>query len=183
MGSPFSLKLRFSRVGDTVSFSPIYPATTLNEVKLGEMFRLEPRETWRDEHLPVVQFPSPYVFVADEQVDVEQIMPAVGQLARLNWRLVPGRFNIYAWQRPLNWAFEWDVRNGDLTVRLGDPLYWVRFYDKSGAIIEDPELIPITPSALLLERMRSFSGVTAVQRGTARLMITAAKSRKKKFVD
>lgn len=147
------------------------------------MFRLEPRDSWRNENFPVVQFPSPYVFVSDNHVEVEQLMPMVGDLTRLNWRLIPGRFNIYAWQRPLNWAFEWDIRNGDLTIRMGDPLYWVRFYDERGALIEDPEILQITPSPELLERMRSFSGVTAMQRGTAKLINEAKKSRSKKFLD
>ena len=34
----------------------------------------------------------------------------------LNWRVIPGNFDIYSWQRPLNWAFEWDTRLGDLTI-------------------------------------------------------------------
>lgn len=181
--SPFGLKLRFSAYGDAVSFTPIYPSTTLNEAKFSEMFRLEPRDSWRNENFPVAQFPSPYVFVSDNHVEVEQLMPMVGDLTRLNWRLIPGRFNIYAWQRPLNWAFEWDIRNGDLTIRMGDPLYWVRFYDERGALIEDPEILQITPSPELLERMRSFSGVTAMQRGTAKLINEAKKSRSKKFLD
>ena len=181
--SPFSLHLRFRRLNDAISFTPVYPATSLSEERLSQMFRLEPRDSWRSDDTPVIQFPSPYVFVSDERVEVEQLMPAYGHVSSLNWRLISGRFDIYGWQRPLNWAFEWDVSCGDLVIRMGDPLYWVKFYDTCGAVIESPNLTPIRPSEELQERMSSFSGVTGTQRGTAKLIRESSKTRLTKFLE
>jgi hypothetical protein len=180
--SPFSMRLRFRRRDDYASFYPVYPFTTLSEVKLSEMLRVEPRESWRGDDIPVIQFPSPYMFVSDEKMEIEQCSAILADSSSLNWRLIPGRFDIFGWQRPLNWAFEWDTRNGDLVIRAGEPLYHVRFYDEHGRLITSPNLVRVELDGELKRRFLSATGVTAIQRGTAALIKKSSINRKRKLV-
>jgi hypothetical protein len=181
--SPFSLHLRVKKSVDLISFIPIYPFTTVNEPKLREMFRLEPKELWRSSEIPIIQIPSPYFFVADEIVEIEQFPPVFADTTTMNWRPISGRFNIYGWQRPLNWAFEWDTKCGDLIVKMGEPLYYVRFYDLDGRLITNPDLVKISLTEELRARLNSSAGVTALQRGTATLIRKASEERTIAFLD
>lgn len=175
--SPFSIHLRFKKNEDVASIIPIYPYTTVNETKLGEMIRLEPRDLWRSDDIPLLQIPSPYFFIADEPTDVEQCQPIFADTTSMNWRIISGRFDIYGWQRPLNWAIEWDTKCGDLIVKMGEPLYYVRFYDASGKIIINPDLIKTALTEELRARLNSTFGVTSLQRGTATLIKKASEER------
>jgi hypothetical protein len=169
--------MRFKLFKDVASFIPVYPFTTVNEAKLEAMFRLEPRDLWRSSAIPLVQIPSPYCFVADEPIEIEQFPPIFADTTTLNWRLIPGRFDIYGWQRPLNWAFEWDTKCGDLIIKMGEPLYYVRFYDKSGSLIPNPDLVRTPLTDELRSRLNASSGVTSLQRGTAALIKKSAEER------
>jgi hypothetical protein len=175
--SPFSLRLRFKKNDDVVSIVPIYPYTTINESKLGELLKLEPRDLWRSDDIPLLQIPSPYFFVADEPIDIEQCQPIFADTTSLNWRIIAGRFDIYGWQRPLNWAIEWDTKCGDLIIKMGEPLYYVRFYDASGKVITNLDLIRIPLTEELRARLNSSAGVTSYQRGTAALIKKASEER------
>jgi hypothetical protein len=175
--SPFSLRLRFKKSDGAVSIIPIYPFTSVNEDKLGEMLRLEPRDLWRSDDIPLFQIPSPYLFVADQPMEIEQCQPIFSDASTLNWRIISGRFDIYGWQRPLNWAIEWDTKCGDLVIRMGEPLYYVRFYDASGQVVTNPSLIKIPLTDEIKSRLSSTSGVTSLQRGTAALIKKASEER------
>lgn len=177
IGSPFSLRLRFKKVKDVVSFIPIYPFTSINESKLSELFRLEPKEQWRSKDLPLFQIPSPYFFLTDEPIQMEQCQPIFANSSSLNWRIIPGKFNIHGWHRPLNWAVEWDTKCGDLILKTGEPLYYVRFFDNEGRIISSPDIVKSELSDELRARLKSTAGVTALQRGTAALIRTASEDR------
>lgn len=177
IGSPFSLHLRFRKIKNVVSFVPVYPFTSINESMLAQLFRLEPREQWRSEHIPLFQIPSPYFFISDEPIEIEQCHPMFADSSSLNWRLIPGKFNIHGWQRPLNWAVEWDTRCGDLIIRAGEPMYYIRFYDESGKLIVSPDLVKTKLTEDLRERLNNAAGVTAFKRGTAALIRSASKDR------
>lgn len=177
VGSPFSLRLKFRRRDNTVSFIPVYPFTSINESKLSEIFRLEPREQWRSADVPLFQISSPYFFVADEQIEVEQCQPIFANSTSLNWRIIPGRFNIYGWQRPLNWAIEWDTKCGDLVIRLGEPLYYLKFFDAEGRLISNPNIQQVELTEDLRAKLNASAGVTSLQRGTAALMRAASDER------
>jgi len=118
-----------------------------------------------------------HIFVADEPTEIEQCQPIFADTSSLNWRIITGRFDIHAWQRPLNWAIEWDTKCGDLIIRMGEPLYYVRFYDASGGVIMNPDLIRAQLTEELRSRLSSASGVTSMQRGTAALIKKASKER------
>ena len=181
--SPFSLHLKFRQRDNVVSFIPIYPYTSINESKLNEMFRLEPFEIWRAPHIPLIQIPSPYFFISDDLIDIEQFPPIFSDSSSMNWRPISGRFNIHGWHRPLNWAIEWDTKCGDLYIKLDEPLYYVRFYDKDGKLILNPELIKIPFTEELRARLNSTAGVTSLQRGTASLIRKASDERTGKFIN
>jgi len=117
------------------------------------------------------------MFVADERIEVEQLNPALAKTSSLNWRVIPGRFDVFGWQRPLNWAIEWDTSCGDLVVRAGEPLYFVRFWTNEGQQIVEPDLVEIPLSDELERRMSTMLGVTAMHRGTAALMKRSASER------
>lgn len=180
--SPFSLRLRFSRSEEAVSLTPIYPETTLGQNRLAEFLRLEPSNIWRSRDFPVIQFPSPYLFVADEPIDVEQCLPFLADNTKFNWRLIPGRFNIHGWHRPLNWAIEWDTTSGDLFIKQGEPLYYIKFYDVAGARIDSPKLVKVPLTDEIKKSLISAIGVSGIQRGTSKLIHQASKNRTGKLV-
>jgi hypothetical protein len=180
--SPFSLRLRYEQKTNVGTFVPIYPFTSITDHKLSEWFRPEPTNTWRSFDIPIFQFPSPYIFVADEQIEIELIHPFISDISSLNWRLIPGRFNIYGWQRPLNWAAEWDARCGDLIIKLGDPLYYIRFYDDQKRIISHPDLVKIKFTDEIKERVQGAAGVTSFRRGTQALIREESESRNQNLI-
>src|SRR3546814_17787653 len=89
--------------------------------------------------------------------------PSLGESDSLNWNLIPGRFDIYAWQRALNFALEWDSLKGDLVLRVGDPMYFLRFH---GERQEKHDLIEQAMNNQLRERLRPFRGIASVRRGS-----------------
>ena len=100
--------------------------------------------------------------------------PTLGDSESLNWNLIPGRFDIFAWQRALNFAAEWDSLRGDFILRTGDPMYFLRF---AGDCKKPNELIEFPMSNELRERLRLFRGIAAVRRGTFGLMAEASHAR------
>lgn len=175
--SPFSLRLRFNRSDDHVTITPVYPDTSIGQNRLGELLRLEPSNIWRSKDVPVIQFPSPYIFISDEFIEVEQCHPFLSESTKLNWRLIPGRFNIHGWHRPLNWAIEWDATAGDLLIKQGEPLYYLKFYDIEGRRIDNPNIKHIPMSSDIKRSLNSTIGVSGIQRGTAKLIHDASKNR------
>ena len=61
---------------------------------------------------------------------MEQGQPILTDTTKLNWRLIPGKIDIYSWQNR-NWAFEWDISTGDFIIKAGEPIYTLRFYSKT----------------------------------------------------
>lgn len=76
--------------------------------------------------IPHLQLKTPYVFYADQPVTI-QLLPAFYENQELPGRIIPGAFDIHAWQRSINWAFEWTERSKPLSINRGDPLYYVNF--------------------------------------------------------
>jgi hypothetical protein len=155
---------------------PVYPFTSLTEAKFSEFVTVEPPETWRNSHTAVLQFPSPYIFFADAPATIEQFHPSLVASSAMNWRVIPGKFDIYSWQRPLNWGVEWDTSLGDLIIRVGEPQYFLKF---SEPILERQaiELIECEFTKALEDRLRLSRGITGIRKGTIPLMKKAGKLR------
>ena len=76
-----------------------------------------------DTGLPIVGLASSYLFVADQPVIAEMTPP----YAHIDpaWRVMPGAFNIYNWQRPIVPTFE--MLEDHVTIKRGQPLVYIRF--------------------------------------------------------
>ncbi|WP_092402075.1 MULTISPECIES: hypothetical protein [Candidatus Ichthyocystis] len=123
--SPYSLRIRAKFDNDKWYFYPVYPFTEMPESSLFERVQFQPRSAWRDPFVPVLQLLLPYVFVSDEDVFLNQIEAPCGK--NRNWSLLSGRFNIYDWQRPINWAISWTDTSEDIVIRRGDVLFGLLF--------------------------------------------------------
>lgn len=176
IGSPFSIRLRFTKIDGTINIQPVYPFTSLNEQKIQQMLVVEPPDTWRNSHTVVLQLPSPYLFFSDSPTAIEQFHPSVADTTSMNWRVVPGEFDIYSWQRPLNWSIEWDTNLGDLIIRVGEPLYFCRFKEPNSSN-PSVDLIECEFTNQLQERLHLTRGITSVRKGIGPLMKRAGKLR------
>lgn len=92
--SPFSLRLRCTDTADGMLLQPVYPFTSLTPERFREFISVELPGSWRNSKTVVLQFPSPYVFVADEPASIEQFSPSLSEVQAMNWRVIPGQFDI-----------------------------------------------------------------------------------------
>lgn len=72
---------------------------------------------------PILTLKNAFVFVADKPVWIEAL-PAFNNLNPA-LRLIPGHFNIGAWQRPVFPTFE--MIQDRVIIKRGDPLMYIRF--------------------------------------------------------
>lgn len=72
---------------------------------------------------PIVALASSYFFVADQPVVIE-MTPPYNHIDPA-WRVMPGAFNIYNWQRPIVPTFE--MLEDKVSIKRGQPLVYVRF--------------------------------------------------------
>ena len=176
--SPFSLRLRALESHGALTIAPVYPFTTLAEPLVKAMVTVEPRTTWRTPNRCIVQVASPFVFFSDDDVLIEQFESSLSPKSSLNWRLIPGKFNIYAWQRPLNWSFEWDMSLGDFEVRTGETQYSVKFHSANNRSASPSIKLQEMPvSDVLRERLRHSGGVSKMRRGTSALIRSSHEDR------
>ena len=179
VSSPYSIKLRFKEYAERFEIYPVYPFTSINENLIKNILFVEHPSSWREKYLITIQMPSPYVFFSDTLVYMEQSHPLLMKQTTLNWRVIPGNFDIYSWQRPLNWAFEWDTRLGDLIISEGDPLYTVKFYleeNQKGARVN---LKKYEMNDKIQRRLSLTHGITKVKKGINPLIAKARIERKK----
>lgn len=123
--SPYTFRIRAIFDNKRWYFYPIYPFTEMPESSLFDRIQFQPRSSWRDPSKPVLQMLLPYVFVSDEDVFLNQIEAPC--FKSRSWSLISGRFNIYEWQRPINWAISWVDTSMDIIVRRGDVLFSLMF--------------------------------------------------------
>lgn len=176
--SPFSLKLRVVDSDNGPTIVPVYPFTSLTEDMVKNLVQVEPQDTWSKNNCAVIQIPSPFVFVADEVVFMEQSSPDLSVQSRLNWRVIPGRFDIYSWQRPLNWAFEWDFSTGDFEIRAGEPQYNVRFFSAREPFGSYTcQLQRLSFDNQIKKRLELTKDIANIRRGTMQLFQRSAQLR------
>ena len=53
--------------------------------KIYKLNKLEHFSSWKNNHTPIIQIPSPYVF-ADEDISIEQSSPLILNQSKINWR-------------------------------------------------------------------------------------------------
>ena len=95
---------------------------------------------------------------------MEQGQPLLTNQTKLNWRVIPGTIDIYSWQRPLNWAFEWDISSGDFLINANEPIFSIRFFHKSKNI-DNFILKEYAMSKKLKEQLALTKGIAKVTKG------------------
>ena len=178
VASPYSIKIKFVEKQNHFQIHPIYPFTSIDEKKFTNLITLEHFSSWKNNHTPIIQIPSPYVFFADEDISIEQSSPLILNQSKINWRTIPGKFNIYAWQRPLNWAFEWDTRLGEFEIKVGDPIYLIKFMHNIKKN-QNYELKYYDINTKIEQRLKLTKNITSVKKGVNPLIEKLRKDRKK----
>jgi hypothetical protein len=148
-----------------------------------QLVQIEAQDTWMSKTTVVVQIPSPYVFYSDDSIHIEQFSPELTVKSKMNWRVIPGNFDIYSWQRPLNWAFEWDFSCGDFEIRAGEPQYNLRFLSKEAPYGSYRiNLIREDFKDDIKSRLELTKDVAKIRRGTTQLFSKAADLRNNKML-
>lgn len=175
---PVDLSVRILRRPDG---APFLSATDDAQVsiapdKLDQLIHLMPDAAWRHPDHPVIQFSTPYRFVADVPVYINQVPPYLDFPAD-PWPgvLISGRFPLHLWPRRLMWAFEWFDTDKPLIFKRGQPWFYVQFETETpGSQIRMVEAEFTTE----LERFcRGLDGVTNYVNQTFSLFQTARKRR------
>ena len=101
---------------------------TIRASTLNKMLYIVPRNEWRTPDRPIIQITTPYIFLADEPVYINQLPPLL-DYADPPWpgTLIAGRFPVHIWPRGLVWAFEWNDVRKPLVIARGQPWFYVRF--------------------------------------------------------
>lgn len=135
------------------------------------------RVDWDKPHL---QMRLATVFIADEPVTMQQI-PAFQELNDFPGITIPGEFDIHAWHRQLNWAFEWHDTSKPLIIKRGQPLSYVKFI-----VHRDPtervDLVKLKITDQIYNAIFRTSNTPPFIKNTFRLFEKARLMRPKKFI-
>jgi hypothetical protein len=155
--------------------------SSIRSSHLEKMVALSPRREWRHPDRPVLQFRTPYLFIADELTYMTQ-MPPFMSFIKDPWPGVQigGRFPINIWPRSLTWAFEWYDTTRNLILHRGQPWFYVRFDG------EDPtrptRLVEAEMTDALQSYITSIAAVTNYVDRTFSLFDTARSRRPKNLL-
>lgn len=125
---PYDMHLKFHRDdgGKPVLKNALGDQSPIRAKQLSKIVHLVPEKEWRSPDKPILQIIAPYIFLADEPVQLTQLPPVMDYLPRpIPGMVIAGRLPIDVWPRPLNWAFEWHDTKQDLVLRRGDPWFYV----------------------------------------------------------
>lgn len=125
---PFHMHLELEKNRDSYDLFIVDKTTRIDRDIASKFIKLMPPEIWRNPARPVIQIFSPYIFFADEEVFMQQVSPFLDYSSQ-KWPgvLIPGRFPIMNWMRPLNWAFEWIDTTKAIRLKEGQPFYYLQF--------------------------------------------------------
>lgn len=141
----------------------------------------QPRHEWRDPRRPVLQMLTPFVFLSDDPVYINQYPPFLHYLGDTRPGIqIGGRFPIDIWPRALMWAFEWHDTSKDLILKRGEPLFYMRFEGPDPAAhvrVVEAKKTPEVESFI-----SSITGVTELVGQTFSLFKTARERRPAKLL-
>ena len=145
---------------------------------LSEMVTIINQVEWRHPARPILQFKTPYVFLADEPVYINQLPPYLN-FAEPAWPglQIAGRFPIHIWPRHMMWAFEWFDTTRELVLTRGQPWFYVRFETHNPASTVRLVEAELTPE--LQRYVASIGGVTNYVNRTFSLFDRATRRRPK----
>lgn len=127
---PVDLHFRFSQTpqGELQMTNVDGPMSTVRKSGLQKIMVLSPQHEWRNPMRPILQLVTPFVFLSDSPVYVNQFPPFLHyQKNRWPGIQICGRFPIDVWPRVHMWALEWHDLSKDLILKRGEPLFYVRF--------------------------------------------------------
>ena len=175
---PFDLEIGFRRDkdGKPTLVNLLGDQSPVRSSKLGQLITLVSESEWAHPERPVVQIITPYLVVTDEPVYVNQLPPFKHWRAKpLPGVMVCGRFPADIWPRHLMWAFEWYDTQQPISLRRGEPWWYLRFdhFDPSRPI----RMIPAQMTEELREYMKGVRGVTNYVNQTYQLFQIAKERR------
>jgi hypothetical protein len=129
---------------------------------------------------PHLQFRLAYAFFADQPVTIQQI-PAFQEADNFPGITVPGEFDIHAWHRQINWAFEWHHTDKPLILKRGQPLCYVKFVVHNDPT-EKVELVKLKVSEQVSNALLRTANTPSFMKNTFRLFEKARLLRPKKFI-
>ena len=148
---------------------------------LQQMLLFMPQPEWRHPERPVIQITTPYLFISDDPIYINQFPPFLhyGGAARPGVQLC-GRYPIDVWPRPLMWAFEWHDLSKELVLKRGEPWFYVRF--EGGDPSASVRLIEAEMTPELRSYTDSITDVTNYVDRTFSLFKTARERRPEKLL-
>lgn len=181
--SPIDLHMRLSvnPAGQIQVTNVLGERSPVRKGALSQMLVVMPQNEWRHSQRPVVQITTPYLFVSDDPVYINQFPPFLHYGATsLPGVQLCGRFPIDVWPRPMMWAFEWHDMAKDLVLKRGEPWFYVRFEgpDPSAQV----RLIEAEKTAELESYVASLTDVTNYVNRTFSLFETARERRPEKLL-
>jgi hypothetical protein len=138
--------------------------STIRSKHLNKMVVLVDRAEWRHPDRPLLQFITPYIFLADQPAYINQFPPFL-HYPEAPWPglQICGRFPVHIWPRHLMWAFEWYDIDKDLMLHRGQPWFYVRFET------DDPtHRVRLVEAELTPEVQRYVDGISGVTNYTNR---------------
>ena len=148
---------------------------------LKRMIAFEPfPEGYVDPEKPVIQYRTSYCFYADEPVTM-QLLPVINEPYERPGITICGEFDIHAWQRSIQWAFEWWDTSKVLTIKKGDPLFYLKF-----VVHKDPsekvKLVRLKANDATMQPILRANNVGHFTRRTFDLFDIARKWRAPKYI-
>ena len=166
--SPYTIKLKAVKTSDKkIDIRGVFPDTEVDPSVLPGIVSIEPRELWIDNNVPILQIKMPYLFFADVPVWINQL-EAPSQKNIKSWSLIQGRFDIYSWQRSLNFATQWFDIDNDFFIKRGDPIFQISFDTNEAS--NEFKLKKVILNEKIKRRISSCEGVTKLIKNTGQLI-------------
>jgi hypothetical protein len=126
----FDLHIQLSPQGPGLGWGEKAPSAAIQDC-----FALTRPDTWRDPNKPQIMWRTDHLFLADEEVVMESCAPFYhydqdNEGRRWPGVMIPSRWDIEKWVRPLAWTLEWQDLDRPISIRRGDPLSYVRFFTR-----------------------------------------------------
>lgn len=183
VGCPFDLRLglRFDDMGEPSLVDLDGEKSSLVPRALNQLVILSARNQWRHPTRPLLQIRTPYIFLADETVFMNQ-MPPFLHYREPSWPgiVVGGRIPIDIWPRMLTWAFEWYNTDKELILKQNEPWFYCRFETVHPA--RHVRLVEAELTPELKKYLAGISGVVNYVNGTYSLFATAQKRRPERLL-
>lgn len=166
------LRFRYDAQGQPGLVNAAGDQSAIRSKHLSQMVTVVSRKEWRHPDRPIIQFVTPYTFIADEPVWMSQMPPF------LSYRDPPwpgvfigGRLPLHLWPRQMMWAFEWFDTSKDLKLNRGEPWFTVRFETTDPT--RPVRLVEAEMTPELREYTKGMSAVTNYVKRTFSLFDTA----------